>query len=104
MARHLFLRQCDSGGNLEHVHLHLYVNGTLSHRRDPVFDDVVRAVMSWLPIDDDNPILSFLYAVTEPVIMPVRYVVEYFGWFEGFPIDMSFLLTFILLSVIELFL
>lgn len=65
---------------------------------------MVRAVMSWLPLDDDNPILSFLYAVTEPVIMPVRYVVEYFGWFEGFPIDMSFLLTFILLSVIELFL
>ncbi len=63
-----------------------------------------RAVVSWLPIDEDNPIVNFLYTVTEPVIMPVRTVINYFGWFESFPIDMAFMITFILLSILEMFL
>ena len=63
-----------------------------------------RAILSWLPIDEDNPIVNFLYAVTEPVIMPVRAVTEKFGWFEGMPIDMSFFITFLLLSVLDVIL
>ena len=63
-----------------------------------------RAVISWIPIDEDHPIINFLYAVTEPVIMTVRIVLEKFGLFEGMPIDMAFLITFILLSIIEMFL
>ena len=63
-----------------------------------------RAILSWLPIDEDNPIVNFLYAVTEPVIMPVRAVIEKFGWFEGMPIDMSFFITFLLLSVLDVIL
>ena len=61
-----------------------------------------RAILSWLPIDEDNPIMNFLYTVTEPVIMPVRAVIERFGWFEGMPIDMSFFITFILLSILSM--
>ena len=63
-----------------------------------------RAILSWLPMDEDNPIEDFLYTVTEPVIMPVRSVIEHFGWFEGLPIDMSFFITFILLSFLGMFL
>lgn len=63
-----------------------------------------RAILSWLPMEDDNPIENFLYAVTEPVIMPVRAVIERFGWFEGMPIDMSFFITFLLLSILEMIL
>ncbi len=63
-----------------------------------------RAILSWLPIDEDNSIVNFLYAVTEPVIMPVRSVIERFGWFEGMPIDMSFFITFLLLSILEVML
>lgn len=61
---------------------------------------LARAVISWLPIPEDSPVENFLYAVTEPVIMPVRSLCERFGWFEGLPIDMPFFLTFILLSVL----
>ena len=31
---------------------------------------LARAVVSWLPVDEDHPIINFLYTVTEPVIMP----------------------------------
>lgn len=65
---------------------------------------LARAILSWLPLDEDNPIENFLYMVTEPVIAPVRALIEHFGWFEGLPIDMSFFITFILLSVIQIFL
>ena len=65
---------------------------------------LARAIISWLPIDEDNPIVTFLYAVTEPVTMPVRAVLDRLGLFEGMPIDMSFFITFILLSVLEMFL
>ena len=65
---------------------------------------LARAILSWLPLDEDNPIENFLYMVTEPVIAPVRALIEHFGWFEGLPIDMSFFITFILLSVIQMFL
>lgn len=65
---------------------------------------MARAIISWLPIDEDNPIVTFLYAVTEPVVAPVRSVIERLGLFEGMPFDMSFLITFMLLSILELFL
>ena len=64
----------------------------------------VRAILSWFQTDEDSPLNSFVITVTEPVIAPVRAVIEHFGWFEGLPIDMSFFITFILLSVIQVFL
>ena len=51
----------------------------------------LRAILSWLPISDDNPILSFLHMVTEPVIFPFRWLFDRLGWFQGFPLDMPFL-------------
>ena len=60
-----------------------------------------RAVISWLPIEEDSPVENFLIGVTEPFITPVRALCERFGWFEGLPIDMPFFLTFILLSVLS---
>lgn len=59
-----------------------------------------RAVISWLPIEEDSPVENFLFGVTEPFIMPARALCDRFGWFEGLPIDMPFFLTFILLSVL----
>ena len=61
---------------------------------------LARALVSWLPLDEDSPIENFLYTVTEPVIAPVRALCERFGWFEGLPVDMSFFITFILISVL----
>lgn len=65
---------------------------------------MARAIISWLPFEEDHPIVTFLYTVTEPIVAPVRAVIERFGWFEGLPIDMSFFITFMLLSILEMFL
>lgn len=66
---------------------------------------LVRAVMSWF-VNGENgsPILNFLYVITEPLIVPVRLICQRFGWFQGTPIDMSFLITTMILSLISLLL
>ena len=61
----------------------------------------VRAILSWVMPDEDSALLRFLYAVTEPVIFPVRALLDRFPGLRGFPFDLSFMITFILLSLIE---
>ena len=60
----------------------------------------IRAIISWFPIDE-NKFTDFLYSVTEPVIMPIRLLFEKLGWFQNLPIDISFFVTFILLSLLS---
>jgi YggT family protein len=34
---------------------------------------IIRAILSWVNPDPYNPIVRFLYRVTEPVLRPIRY-------------------------------
>ena len=61
---------------------------------------LLRAVLSWFPIRDDNPILTFVHAVTEPIVAPIRALFDRMGWFRNLPIDISFLVAYLLLSLI----
>ena len=60
----------------------------------------MRAVLSWIPLNENNVFENFLYAVTEPFIYPVRCLFDKFGWFEGFPLDMSFFATACILAIL----
>lgn len=62
---------------------------------------LVRALLSWFPIRDDNPILRFVCMVTEPLIAPIRALFQRMGWFRNFPIDVSFFAAFLLLSFVS---
>ena len=63
----------------------------------------VRAILSWFVQGGTGGFLGglagFLYVVTEPFILPVRALCNKFGWFQGLPIDISFLITAMLLSL-----
>lgn len=59
-----------------------------------------RAILSWFPIDEDNPLLGFLDSVTEPFIAPVRALLERFDLFQDFPLDIAFFITFIIISIL----
>ncbi len=61
-----------------------------------------RAILSWFPIDEDNALVQFLYGITEPVIYPVRMLLERFDLFQGLPIDMAFFFTFILINILAI--
>ena len=65
---------------------------------------LIRAVLSWFPISDDNPILSFVCMVTEPIVAPIRKLFERMGWFQGLPIDISFMVSYLLITVVVMLL
>ena len=60
-----------------------------------------RAILSWLPLDEESPLLFFLHAATEPFIMPVRALLERFEFFASSPLDISFFITFMLISILQ---
>ena len=64
----------------------------------------VRAIMSWIPGLDEKKFGDFLYALTEPFIVPVRALLDRIPFLLGFPLDMSFLVTYLLLSLLSMFL
>ena len=65
------------------------------------FAMLARAILSWIPLDDDNPIDDFITAITEPFIYPVRVLLERFDAFQNSPIDVSFFITYIILIIIS---
>ena len=63
----------------------------------------VRVILSWFPISPDSPIASiyrFVYAITEPVLGPIRRVMPGVG-FGGMGLEFS---PIIVLLVLQLFL
>lgn len=60
---------------------------------------IIRAILSWFPVS--SGIYDFLHLVTEPVIMPVRMLFDKMGIDVSIPIDLPFLVTYILLSVVS---
>ena len=63
---------------------------------------LIRAVMSLFT--DDGVIWSFVYSITEPIVIPVRKLLEKFNVASSMPIDISFTITYLLLSVLSTFL
>ena len=65
----------------------------------------VRAILSWFPVvDRSSNIMRFIYMVTAAVISPVRKVIDKLGFARNFPIDISFLVTYLILHLIQVFL
>jgi YggT family protein len=61
---------------------------------------IIRALLSWVNPDPYNPIVSFLYQVTEPVLYRIRRFLP----FRGLGIDLSPILVFIIIVFLDRFL
>ena len=63
----------------------------------------IRAILSWFPVvDRSSKIMSFIYMVTEFFISPVRRFLDRFPSLRRFPIDISFLVTYLLLHLVQI--
>lgn len=60
----------------------------------------VRAILSWF-IDGGNKIYGFLVSITEPIIIPIRKLLSKTSVGRGMPIDLAFLITYLLLEVVK---
>lgn len=65
---------------------------------------LVRAVLSWFPDFGGGMIESIAYTITEPVIMPVRSILDRFESLRNFPFDLSFLATLFIIGILEVLL
>lgn len=66
-----------------------------------LFAMLIRAVLSLLMMGEESKFAMLLYMFTEPFILPVRRILERFGWFQGSPLDVSFFLTTVLLAMLQ---
>jgi YggT family protein len=60
---------------------------------------LIRILLSWFPVDRYNPVVSFLYDITEPVLEPLRRVIPPAGMMDFSPM-VAFLLLWILRVVL----
>jgi YggT family protein len=72
---------------------HLLVSWTFTILR---FALIIRVISSWLPISPYSPWIRWSYALSEPILAPLRRVVPSFGGLDITPI-----LAYFLLSIIE---
>ena len=61
---------------------------------------IISALISWVNPDPYNPIVKFLYSVTEPVFRPIRRLI---GYRLG-PIDISPIIVILVIIFIQSFL
>ena len=64
---------------------------------------LLRAILSWF-VMGGGTFTNFLYAITEPFIVPVRTLFEKMNWLQNSPIDFSFMVTYLLISLLTVFL
>lgn len=60
-----------------------------------------RVLLSFILVDGDDNISNFLYHATEPVVYPLRLLFEKLGLFEDFVLDIPFLATYLILSILQ---
>ena len=61
---------------------------------------LARVILSWFPnVSYNNPIVQFVYAVTEPILSPIRRVLPKMGMFDFTPM-VAIIVIFIIQSIL----
>lgn len=61
----------------------------------------IRAVLSWFPISRDNVVSRFLESATEPLLLPVRKLLYRIPALQNFPLDLSYIVVFLLIQLLS---
>ena len=62
---------------------------------------IIRVICSWIFTLRETKLFEFVYILTEPVIKPVRDWLYRFDSIRTFPLDLSFLVVFIMVNILE---
>ena len=64
---------------------------------------LARSILSLFMFDiEENRVMNFIYAITDAVCTPARFVCDRMGWFQDTPLDMPHMITFLVLMVMRL--
>ena len=58
---------------------------------------LARIFLTWIPIDRYNPVVQFIYRVTEPILAPFRIILP----LGGMGLDLSPIIVFFLLNLLQ---
>ena len=62
---------------------------------------VVRAICSWIPPVRETKFFAFLRLITEPLLRPIRELLNKLSWVRMIPLDFSFIVLYFLLSAVS---
>ena len=65
---------------------------------------MIRVILPLFADVENSPVFIFAVAVTEPIISPVRILLDKLGIGQNTPFDMGFMATYLIIFVINLFL
>lgn len=68
------------------------------------FAMLCRVLLSFFPLEEGNRTEMFLYALTEPFIIPVRALFYKWNIGQDTPIDLPFTVSYILMALMQMFL
>lgn len=60
-----------------------------------------RVILSWIPLARNHPIVIFIFQITEPIIGPIRKILDKSSFFGRYGMDFSPLILFILIEIIK---
>jgi YGGT family. len=66
-----------------------------------VYAILARVIISWIPINKDNRIIQFLYTITEPILAPIRSLIERSSFGRNMMFDISPIIAFLLIEIIR---
>lgn len=61
---------------------------------------LVRCLLSWFPINRNNIIIRFIYNLTEPILGPIRNLLNNSPLGGGFMIDFSPIVAYIVIDIV----
>lgn len=62
----------------------------------------LRVIVSWFPAARDNPLIKFLYLITEPVLGPIRTLIQKSSFGANFMFDLSPIVVWLVIRVIRI--
>lgn len=63
---------------------------------------MVRIILSWLPISRSNSIIQLIYTLTEPVLGPIRSMIESSPIGGGMMLDFSPVIALFVMNIIKM--
>ncbi len=64
------------------------------------FAILIRCIISWLPISRNNPFVRIIYSLTEPILAPIRRLIEKSPLGGGMMIDFSPVIAYFVLYAV----
>lgn len=62
---------------------------------------LARVIISWIPVNRDSRIIQYLYTITEPILGPIRSLIEKSAFGRNMMFDISPIVAFLLIGIIR---